>query len=125
MHRTLMSFIPDSDAILAQFNLVMAEVLQGEMSRSKFQHWEIDILLDIADCNLRRSAKRKILQEYQNIVEAELKKGASLPLKFSKYVEGRAQDARTLGSKSGLPDSRARSGMRKGASGDSRRRGNL
>jgi hypothetical protein len=120
-----MSLIPDSDAILAQFHLVMAEVLQGEMQRSRFQPWEIDLLLDIADCNLRRTAKRKILQEYQNAVEAELKKGASLPPKFSEYAERRAQDARTLGSKSGLPDPRAPSGVRKGASGDSRRTGDL
>jgi hypothetical protein len=97
MHRGFVPLVPDGGAILAQFNLVMAEVLEGEMQRSKFQPWEIDILLDIADCNLRHSAKRKILQEYQNAVEAELKKGASLPLKFSEYVERRAKDARTFG----------------------------
>jgi hypothetical protein len=90
-----MSLIPDGDAMLAQFHLVMEEVLGGEMRRSKFQPWEIDILLDIADYNLRRTAKRKILREYQDAVEAELKKGASLPLKFSEYMERRAQQART------------------------------
>jgi hypothetical protein len=85
-----MSDTSERDAILAQFNLLMAELLEGEMRRGNFRPWEIDILLDIVSCNPCRSLKRRVLREYQNAVEAELKKGASLPLKFSEYLERRA-----------------------------------
>ena len=64
-----MSEIAKRDPILAQFNLLMEELLEGEMRRGKFRTWEIYILLDIESCNRRRSAKRKVLRGYQSAVE--------------------------------------------------------
>jgi hypothetical protein len=80
---------PDSDATLAQFNLLMAELLLGGMRRGGFRPWEIEIILDIESCKLRGSAKPEVLREYQNAVQAELEKGARLPLRFSEYLERR------------------------------------
>jgi hypothetical protein len=84
-----MSEFPDSDAILAQFNLLMGELLQGGMRRGKFRPWEIDILLDIESCTLRGAARREVLCEYQNAAQAELQQGAHLPMRFSEYLERR------------------------------------
>jgi hypothetical protein len=80
---------PDSDAILAQFNLLMDELLRGGLRRGRFQAWEMDILLDIESCPLGGAAKREVLGEYQSAVQAELEKGAPLPLRFSEYWERR------------------------------------
>jgi hypothetical protein len=80
---------PGRDALLASFNLLMEELFQGEMRRGKFQAWEIEILLDIESCDLRGSAKRRVLREYQDAVQTGLEKGARLPLKFSDYLEVR------------------------------------
>src|SRR5579862_2479712 len=67
----------------------MGEVLQDGLHRGKFQPWEIDILLGIGGCNLRGSAERRVLPEYQNAVKADLQKGAHLPLRLSEYLKRR------------------------------------
>src|SRR5947208_13074555 len=84
MHDTL----PDSDAVLAQFNRLIQELLRGNMHRNTFRPWEIELLLDIEDCNLRETAKREILKRYQKAVQRHMEKGARLPLKLSEYLDG-------------------------------------
>lgn len=79
--------LPDSDAVLAQFNRLIQELLRGNMHRNTFRPWEIGLLLDIEACNLRESAKRETLKRYQKAVQRHMEKGARLPLKLSEYLE--------------------------------------
>jgi hypothetical protein len=79
--------LPDSDAVLAQFNRLMQELLRGNMHRNTFRPWEIELLLDIESCNLRESSKRESLRRYQKAVQRHMEKGARLPLKLSEYLE--------------------------------------
>jgi hypothetical protein len=79
--------LPDSDAVLAQFNRLIQELLRGSMHRNTFRPWEIELLLDIESCNLRESAKRETLKRYQRAVQRHMEKGAPLPLKLSEYLE--------------------------------------
>jgi hypothetical protein len=78
---------PDSDAVLAQFNRLVQELLRGNMRRNTFRPWEVELLLDIEGCNLRESAKRETLKRYQKAVQRQMEKGAPLPLKLSEYLE--------------------------------------
>jgi hypothetical protein len=80
-------FLPDSDAVLAQFNRLIQELLRGNMHRNTFRPWEIELLLDIESCNLRESSKRETLRRYQKAVQRHMDKGARLPLKLSEYLE--------------------------------------
>jgi hypothetical protein len=79
--------LPDSDAILAQFNRLIQELLRGSMQRNTFRPWEIEILLDIENCNLRDGNRRDILKRYQKAVQRHMDKGARLPLKLSEYLD--------------------------------------
>jgi hypothetical protein len=79
--------LPDSDAVLAQFNRLIQELLRGNMHRNTFRPWEIELLLDIESCNLRESSKRETLRRYQKAVQRHMDKGARLPLKLSEYLE--------------------------------------
>jgi hypothetical protein len=79
--------LPDSDAVLAQFNRLMQELLRGTITRNTFRAWEIDLLLDIENCKLRESAKREAIKRYQKAVQRQMEKGARLPLKLSEYLE--------------------------------------
>jgi len=79
--------LPDSDAVLAQFNRLVQELLRGNMHRNTFRPWEIELLLDIESCNLRESSKRETLRRYQKAVQRHMEKGARLPLKLSEYLE--------------------------------------
>jgi len=80
-------FLPDSDAVLAQFNRLIQELLRGNMHRNTFRPWEIELLLDIESCSLRESSKRETLRRYQKAVQRHMEKGAALPLKLSEYLE--------------------------------------
>jgi hypothetical protein len=83
MHESL----PDSDAVLAQFNRLIQELLRGNMHRNTFRPWEIELLLDIETCNLRETTKRDTLKRYQKAVQRHMEKGARLPLKLSEYLD--------------------------------------
>jgi hypothetical protein len=83
MHESL----PDSDAVLAQFNRLIQELLRGSMNRNTFRPWEVELLLDIEACNLRDSSRRETLRRYQRAVQRQMEKGARLPLKLSEYLE--------------------------------------
>jgi len=78
---------PDSDAILAQFNRLIQELLRGNMHRNTFRPWEIELLLDIEGCNLRDSSRREMLRRYQRAVQRHMEKGGNRPLKMSEYLE--------------------------------------
>ena len=78
--------LPDSDAVLAQFNRLVQELLRGNMHRNTFRPWEIELLLDIEGCSLRETNKRDILRRYQKAVQRHMEKGARLPLKLSEYL---------------------------------------
>src|SRR6202049_3172825 len=80
--------LPDSDAVLAQYNRLVQELLRGNMHRNTFRPWEIELLLDIESCNLREASKRETLRRYQKAVQRQMEKGARLPLKLSEYLEG-------------------------------------
>jgi len=78
--------LPDSDAVLAQFNRLIQELLRGTMQRNTFRPWEVELLLDIESCNLRENNKRDTLRRYQKAVQRHMEKGARLPLKLSEYL---------------------------------------
>jgi hypothetical protein len=79
--------IPDADAVLAQFNRLIQEVLRGNMHRTTFRPWEVEILLDIEGCGLRDAARRETLRRYQRAVQRQMEKGGGSPLKLSEYLD--------------------------------------
>jgi hypothetical protein len=81
-----MAELPNCEAVLAQFNQLMEELLSGHMDRSAFQGWEMEILLDIERCGLSKSTWDKLLRRYQRAVQRHLENGARLPLKFSEFL---------------------------------------
>ena len=78
--------VPDSEKILMQFNRLVQELLRGTMNRNTFRPWEIAILLDMEDCDLRDVSKRDILKRYQKAVQKQFDKGAAMPMKLSEYL---------------------------------------
>jgi hypothetical protein len=79
--------IPDDDAVLAQFNRLIQEVLRGNMARNTFRPWEVELLLDIEACGLRDAARRETLRRYQRAVQRHMEKGGHIPLKLSEYLD--------------------------------------
>ncbi len=87
----------DIEALLAQFNKLMSELLRGTMIRNTFRPWEIEILLDIEGCDLRDANRREILRRYQKAVQRHVDRGGESLLKLSEYLErNRAKRAGSL-----------------------------
>jgi hypothetical protein len=80
----------DGETVLAQFNSLIEGMLAGRIQRYAFQPWEIEILLDAANCNLGGPRKAKaVVREYQESVRRQLEDGASLPMKLSEFLASR------------------------------------
>jgi hypothetical protein len=87
----------NNEAVLAQFNQLIEDVLAGTLRRSVFCPWEIAILVDMVRCNLRQSSKRdSLLRQYRNAMERYLRDGAEVPLKLSDYLESLHGNARDV-----------------------------
>jgi hypothetical protein len=78
--------VEDSQGILARFNRLMRDLENGASTRTCFRPWEVELLLDIQNCDLGAANRRRVLQRYRRAVERRLEKGASAPLKFSEYL---------------------------------------
>ncbi|MCC6591110.1 MAG: hypothetical protein IT168_30775 [Bryobacterales bacterium] len=82
-----MSYNPEVEYMLAQFNRLMAELLKGSVARNTFRPWEVELLLDIETCELDRRNKREILKRYQKAQKRHVERGAESLLKLSEYLE--------------------------------------
>jgi hypothetical protein len=79
----------DSETVLARFNRLLQDVLQGSTRRNTFLQWEVDLLLDIDNCRLRDTALKRELQRYRNAVQRHMGRGERLPPKFSDFLQSR------------------------------------
>lgn len=81
--------VPDPEAVLHRFNRLIQELLQGTIKRNCFHPWEIELLLDIDECNLRPARRRETLRRYQRAAERQLLNGDVRPLRLSEYLASR------------------------------------
>ncbi len=76
----------DTYDVLLRFNRRIRELLQGRTSREAFQPWEVDLLLDIQDCQIDESAREGVLRRYQQAVRRQLERGGTVPMKLSEFL---------------------------------------
>ena len=57
---------------IGQFNRLIQEIIQSSLKRSTFQTWELELLLDLESCRIRRSAREDLLRRYQRAVQKQL-----------------------------------------------------
>jgi hypothetical protein len=71
---------------LAQFNRLIRELVRGQINRNTFRPWEVELLLDVENCNLRDSSRETTLRRYQKAVQRQLERGADKPMKLSEFL---------------------------------------
>ena len=79
----------DSDEILLRFNRLIREVLQGRTRRETFHSWEVELLLDIENCQIKESAREGVLRRYQQAVQRQIRRGRTVPMKLSEFLAPR------------------------------------
>ncbi len=80
----------DQELMLNRFNRLLGEVMRGAMARNSFQPWEVEILMDLENCQLERRRRQEILRQYQRAVEQQVTNGPGPPMKLSEFLVLRA-----------------------------------
>ena len=77
---------------LTSFNQLVQDVIGGTIRRNTFTQWELELLLDLQTCRVRKSARPEVLRRYLKAVQQHFAQGATSPLRFSAFLEREAQE---------------------------------
>jgi hypothetical protein len=80
------NFVEDSQGVMTRFNRLMRDVENGLAARNCFRDWEVELLLDMANCDLGDANRKRTLQRYRKAVERRLERGDTVPMKLSEYL---------------------------------------
>lgn len=75
------------ELMLNRFRKLMGELIRGELRRTTFEPWEVEILLDFQTCALEPRRRMEKLRGYQRAVERQLETGPGPPMKLSEYLQ--------------------------------------
>jgi hypothetical protein len=85
------------EIMLNRFRRLLTEIQRGAITRSNFQPWEVEFLIDMESCHLEPSRKARVLKQYRKAVERQLEYGPGPPIKLSEFLK-RRQEERNVGS---------------------------
>lgn len=72
---------------LTSLSQLVQEVIGGTLRRNTFTECELQLLLDLQTCRIRKSTKPDILRRYLKAVQQQFTVDASAPLRFLKFFE--------------------------------------
>ena len=75
------------ELMLNRFNRLISELLRGAIVRTTFQPWEVDLLLDMQNCEVEPRKRQEILRQYQKAVQKQMESGPGPPMKLSDYLQ--------------------------------------
>jgi hypothetical protein len=81
----------ERELVLNRFNRLIGEVMRGAVARNSFRPWEVEILMDLENCQLERRRRLEILRQYQKAVERQMTDGPGPPMKLSEFLVLRAR----------------------------------
>ena len=79
----------DRELMFSRFQRLIGELIRGMSTRTVFEAWELQILLDVNECGLNPKQRTKILRQYQNAVARQLETGSGPPMKLSEFFQSR------------------------------------
>jgi hypothetical protein len=80
---------------LMSFNQLVQELISGTVQRHVFTQWELELLLDLQTCTIRKCARPDLLKRYLKAVQQHFAEGASSLLRLSAFVEQENRISRT------------------------------
>jgi len=81
--------LDDLEVMLHRFRRLLNEVIRGTTGRNSFAPWEIDILLDLANCELKPRRRMETLRQYERAVERQMEVGPGPPMKLSAFLQAK------------------------------------
>lgn len=77
------------ELMLNRFRRLLNEIIRGTVARNAFEPWEVEILLDLANCQIMPRRRLEILRQYERAVERQMESGPGPPMKLSEYLQNR------------------------------------
>ena len=75
----------DTAQLIVRFQRLMREIESGTLGRNSFHAWEVELLVDLEQCQIRTN-RRRLMRRYQKAAVRALEMGAQRPLKLSEYL---------------------------------------
>ena len=72
---------------MTSFNQLVQELIAGTVRRNTFTQWELELLLDLQTCKIRKASRADLLRRYLKAVQQEFAAKGSAPLRLSVFVE--------------------------------------
>jgi hypothetical protein len=69
------------------FNQLVQELISGTVQRHVFTQWELELLLDLQTCSIRKCARADVLRRYLKAVQQHFTDDAANLLRLSAFVE--------------------------------------
>jgi hypothetical protein len=82
--------IEDRERMFSRFQRLITELIEGAIQRTNFEPWEIELLVDLEQCDLPRARRIGILRQYHKAVRRQLDAGAGPPMKLSEFLQWRS-----------------------------------
>jgi hypothetical protein len=79
--------IPTESPELTSFNQLIHELIGGAVQRNTFTQWELELLLDLQTCRIRKSSRPETLRRYLRAVQQHSAECPdSPPLRLSDFM---------------------------------------
>jgi hypothetical protein len=72
---------------LTSFSQLVQELIGGAVRRHTFSPWELELLLDLQMCRIRKSARAEVLRRYLKAVQQQFAADPSSFLRLADYIE--------------------------------------
>lgn len=82
--------LSELELMLNRFRRLLNEIIRGTTGRNSFAPWEIEILLDLANCELSPRRRLETLKQYERAVERQMETGPGPPMKLSDFLQYRS-----------------------------------
>jgi len=70
-----------------RFRRLLADIMRGATVRNSFEPWEVEILLDLENCEVMPRRRLETLRQYEKAVERQMEMGPGPPMKLSEYLQ--------------------------------------
>jgi len=80
---------------MTSINRLVHEIIGGSVRRHTFSQWELELLLDLQTCRIRKSARAELLRRYIKAVQQHFSDGALAPLRLSAFLDRENQRSRS------------------------------
>jgi hypothetical protein len=83
-------------AELTSLNQLVHEIIGGSVRRNTFTQWELELLLDLQTCRVRKSSRSEVLRSYLRAVQQHFADGEMDPLRLSTFLDGQNRRSRAV-----------------------------